>query len=486
MARDHWSELVWASEHDRTALSRAAKRGTLRRMAPGLYTAASDPDLAIVARRHLLTIVAHELPGAVIADRSASVGGLPVGDELFVVHRRGRPLILPGVTIMPRAGPGPLDGDMSLPEGLYLASEARMLLESLSRPGGRRLTRDDVERRIDRLCATGGASRLNSIRDLAASIAPPLRATAPLKVLLGLIAASLNTGDVASVRTPALVARARGQAYDRDRLTLFEQMVGRLSARAPGGVVALADQGDRRATLPFYEAYFSNFIEGTEFTLAEAERLVLHGEIPSGRPADARDITATYAIVADPTRRGVVPANQNEFIDLLGSRHGEVLAGRPDKRPGRFKHLGNRAGSTEFVAPDLVEGTLRSAFDAAAPLADPFQRAAYMMFVIAEVHPFLDGNGRVARIAMNAELSAGGFVRIIIPTVMRLNYVASLKAATIHGSFDALIAVLDFAQRYTARVDFSTLPSAKAVLTSTNAFCDPYEAEQSGVRLQLP
>jgi len=48
------------------------------------------------------------------------------------------------------------------------------------------------------------------------------------------------------------------------------------------------------------------------------------------------------------------------------------------------------------------------------------------------------------------------------------------------------LAVLEFAQRYTTRVDFSTLHSAEQVLTSTNALRDPYEAEQAGVRLQLP
>ena len=31
-----------------------------------------------------------------------------------------------------------------------------------------------------------------------------------------------------------------------------------------------------------------------------------------------------------------------------------------------------------------------------------------MMFLVAEVHPFADGNGRVARVMMNAELIAGG------------------------------------------------------------------------------
>lgn len=95
-------------------------------------------------------------------------------------------------------------------------------------------------------------------------------------------------------------------------------------------------------------------------------------------------------------------------------------------------------------------------------------------------------SGRVARIAMNAELSAGGLVRIIIPTVLRLNYIAVLKAATLHSNFDAFIAVAEFAQRYTARVDFSNLEVAEKVLTATHALRDPYEAEQAGVRLVLP
>ena len=35
-----------------------------------------------------------------------------------------------------------------------------------------------------------------------------------------------------------------------------------------------------------------------------------------------------------------------------------------------------------------------------------------MMFLIAEVHPFADGNRRTARIMMNAELAAAGEERI--------------------------------------------------------------------------
>jgi Fic family protein len=487
MAAPGWEELVWTSGRDRSSLSRAVTRGTLRRLAPGLYTSAVDDDPVDVVRRNLREIVAHELPGAVISDRSARAGGLTVGDVLYVVHRRDRPLELPGVTIAPRSGPGALERDYELPGGIFVASEARTLLEGLQRPGGRRLTRDETEEWIDQLCAAGGTRRLNSIRDLARDIAGDLRAGAAAETLDALIAAALQTGDAGVVTNERLAARAAGDGYDPARLELFSQLAQRLRDRAPGaGVVELPDDADRRATLPFYEAYFSNFIEGTEFTLEEAERIVFHGEIPDERPEDAHDIMGTYSIVADPYRRAVVAGDVDQFIGLLRDWHAEVLAERPDKRPGEFKHRGNRAGSTEFVAPDLVEGTLRRGFEAGAGLVDPFHRSLYAMFLVAEVHPFLDGNGRVARIAMNAELSAGGLVRIIIPTVLRLNYIAALKVATLHSNFDAFIAVAEFAQRYTARVDFSNLEVAEKVLTATHALRDSYEAEQAGVRLVLP
>ena len=50
------------------------------------------------------------------------------------------------------------------------------------------------------------------------------------------------------------------------------------------------------------------------------------------------------------------------------------------------------------------------------------------MFLIAEVHPFADGNGRCGRIMMNAELVAANQARVIIPTVYRNNYLSGLKA----------------------------------------------------------
>lgn len=78
-----------------------------------------------------------------------------------------------------------------------------------------------------------------------------------------------------------------------------------------------------------------------------------------------------------------------------------------------------------------------------------------MMFLVSEVHPFADGNGRVARLMMNSELVARAEVRITIPTVYRNNYLAALRGVTHTRNFAGLAATLDFARRYTARSDFS-------------------------------
>ena len=104
------------------------------------------------------------------------------------------------------------------------------------------------------------------------------------------------------------------------------------------------------------------------------------------------------------------------------------------------------------------------------------------MFVLSEVHPFDDGNGRVARAFMNAELVAGGEARVIIPTVYRDDYLTGLRTLSRGGEPRPLIKVLDFAQRWVAALDWSSLAAAEAAMKATNAFARP----SSAVVLRLP
>ena len=108
------------------------------------------------------------------------------------------------------------------------------------------------------------------------------------------------------------------------------------------------------------------------------------------------------------------------------------------------------------------------------------------MFLIAEVHPFADGNGRTARIMMNAELVAAGEERIVVPTVFRSHYLSALKALSQNGRAEPLIRMLDFAQKWTAAIDWRTVEETRRELDACNAFLDPAVADEEGKRLRMP
>jgi hypothetical protein len=348
------------------------------------------------------------------------------------------------------------------------------------------LTREELEAWLDRLLRQRGETGLNLLRDKARAIAGPLRRGTQLRRLDGLISAALATRSDVPLASPQLRASARGQPYDTRRVEAFEELAETLLETPPDIMPDLPAYERRRTLLPFYEAYFSNFIEGTEFTLDEAADIVFDRNVPAGRPQDAHDVLGTYQIVVDPAEMATTPRTPDRFIELLRIRHAILMSARPEKNPGVFKTRANRAGATEFVAPDLVTGTLRAGFESGKDLLDPFARAVFLMFVVAEVHPFNDGNGRISRIMMNAELASAGEVRIVIPIVYRANYLAALKGATHNRNYGALIRTLAFARRYTARVDFSSRATAEADLTRTHALDDAREAEDAGIRLALP
>src|SRR5437773_2282924 len=98
-------------------------------------------------------------------------------------------------------------------------------------------------------------------------------------------------------------------------------------------------------------------------------------------------------------------------------------------------------------------------------------RAIMTMFVITEVHPFIDGNGRTARLAMNCMLSAQKFSRIIVPTVYREDYLLPLKALSHNKAAEPLLVASSRVQRWSAAFDYSVpRPELRASLARCNAF----------------
>ncbi|MGH3681608.1 MAG: Fic family protein [Natronosporangium sp.] len=195
---------------------------------------------------------------------------------------------------------------------------------------------------------------------------------------------------------------------------------------------------------------------------------------------------STYELIANQDEARRIPADGEGLVDLLRRRHAKLMAARPERRPGELKQVTNRVGSYVFVEPELVHGTLVRGFGLRDELPSAFGRAVYMMFLVSEVHPFDDGNGRLARLAMNAELSAAKQQRILIPLVVRNDYLAGLRRLSRDDDAELLCRVLGRAWHWSAQLDFSSLASARVMLEATNALVDPADAEREGQHLLLP
>ncbi len=471
-------------------VSRRVKAGRLRKLASRLYTSDLQSPPEAIVRRNLWDIVAGYFPGAVLADRTAFEIGPAADGSVCLVTERGGDIVLPGARLRPRRGPL-LPSDRPFLNGLFLSSTARAYLDNLGASRGRggllprTISRRDIEERLDDLFRRAGQDGANRLRDEARDIAPMLarqRESGTLDALIGALAGTRQT----PLASAGARARQAGAPVDRARLLLFQTLHAALRDVPP--LPRSAPCRDRRQTetLSFYDAYFSNFIEGTEFAVDEAARIVFDGHIPAERPRDAHDIMGVWRIVSDEAELCRVPSTPDEFMDILRVRHRRILAGRPDMRPGEFKSVPNQAGATLFVLPEDVPGTLEHGFGLRESLETAFQRAAYMLFLVSEVHPFADGNGRVARIMMNAELARGGEERIVIPTAYRGSYLSALRALTHNGATEPLIRMLDFAQRWTLAVDWEDVEVTAAQLDACNAFLRAEEAEEEGRRLRMP
>lgn len=477
-----------------TATSRAIRRhlaaGEVRHIAGRLYTRNLGDPLEEVVRRRVWDVAAGYFPGAVIADRTA-FQLQPLGPEgsIFLCSATRRVVRLPGVVLNCRRGPGPVSGDQPfLGDALFISSWPRRFLDNMrpSRARGgidRTLSRAEIEEQLETVLVNQGEADLGRLRDDARRVADELDAPGELRELDVLVGMLLGTkpGTLTSRRARATAA---GVGWDEQRLPLFDTLLAALNAHTPVNRPARPQHAG--PPFAFFEAYFSNFIEGTEFLVSEAEDIVFRGAVPAERPADAHDVLGTYEVVSDPAARARVPRDLASLEEILRTAHARMLAGRPEVSPGAYKTIANRAGQTVFVAPRLIRGTLAQGLERYLALPSGFARAAFAMFLIAEVHPFADGNGRVARTLANAELSSAGQQRLIIPTVFRDDYLHALRALSRQANPTPLVRVLDRAQELCFQLDWTDLDQAEAQLRRVHAFETPADAEAAGVILRLP
>ena len=441
--------IIFAKASKALEISRSVKAGKLRKLASKLYTDDLISSAEDIVRRHRLEIAAHFYPGAVISHRTALEGNnvSPGGKFHLTVSGTVAPVRkLPGLEIRIWRGPKPQPEDTRMPfaDGteLFMSSQHRAVLENLqiARAHGedepKTLSGAELEKWLDFQLRVHGISWLEGLRQQAEVLSTRLLWSRAGQELDQLVAAIKGKVSDYKLTTDLLRSRAGGKPYDPDRIGLFSMLHGRLAAEHFTELPKPASiEEDNRA---FWEAYFSNFIEGTKFTVEEARVIVYDQEaaqsLNAKRPDDAHDIRETYRLIIDPNINRAVPPDGAHLIELLKRRHARMMASRLAIEPGVFKKKNNEFGSRVFVAPELVAETLVRGWPAGRTLTSPVARALYVLFLVAEVHPFNDGNGRISRLGMNAELEAAGQTRLIIPTSLRNDYLTVLEALTSNGN----------------------------------------------------
>ena len=198
--------------------------------------------------------------------------------------------------------------------------------------------------------------------------------------------------------------------------------------------------------------FHSNNIEGNSLTYGETKALILFGITAQGKPLrDHFEITGhNEAInwVLDLVK-GETDLSEKfirELHTLVLKESGWKEAMTPDGEMtrrrievGRYKtqpnHVITVTGETfYFASPEETSAKMQELvewFRAEKERGelDPIVLAAFFHYKFIRIHPFDDGNGRVARILMNFILMQHGFPPVIIRTEDRAEYYRVLRLA---------------------------------------------------------
>ncbi len=176
--------------------------------------------------------------------------------------------------------------------------------------------------------------------------------------------------------------------------------------------------------------YSSNALEGNSLTETETKIVIEDGITIGGKPikdhmealghSEAYDLLFRLAKHSD-----ITEANIKELHRLFYYRIDEDQAGKYRKQKVIIT-------GTTFIppAPGQIPGLMKS-FIAGIPderaKHHPVEFAAILHKELVTIHPFIDGNGRAARLLMNLALLQAGYPVAVIPPILRRDYLDTLN-----------------------------------------------------------
>jgi len=452
-------EILFSSSDQRISrqVSRLERSGKIRKITARVFTPNFTDTPEEIIRRNLFHILGRLYPGAVLSHRSAFELQPTASGHIFITHCYTKKISLPGVTLRFLEGPGPLEGDSELYPGLHVSQPERAMLENLSvsrRSGdvSKSLGMKDIFVRLEKIHRARGEAGLNEVVDMARELGAALglgEEFAKLEAGARAVVLASSRGESGADATTAPVF---SRSYDPVRMTWFEVLFAALRNEVFPDLPEHNFTGRSFRNFSVFEAWSSCRLEGIDFSMEEAEGMIDADYGSPGREEDSEQLLSAYRLVSNRNEMGKVPSSTSIFLDLLAYRHqlltGAMLSGADT--PFRVANQGVHQGF--HVDHSLVRGTLIRAFDFYTALRHPFARAAFLLFVISEVHPFPRGNGLIARVMLNAELVSGNQSKLIFPPGMQAAYAPSMRRLSRQQDPSGYIDMLVRARAFSATV----------------------------------
>ena len=183
--------------------------------------------------------------------------------------------------------------------------------------------------------------------------------------------------------------------------------------------------------------YTSNAIEGNTLSRQETALVVEKGLTVGGKSLkehlEATNHAEALDWIHDLLKKKGNSVSEKDILYI----HNLILKGIDDSNAGHYRNVPVRiSGSTVILPNPLKVSNLMAEFAQwlQGSVLHPVQFAAEAHYQLVSIHPFVDGNGRTARLLMNLILMQYGYPPAIIRKRDRLAYIGALEKAQLGGS----------------------------------------------------
>jgi len=190
--------------------------------------------------------------------------------------------------------------------------------------------------------------------------------------------------------------------------------------------------------------YNSNAIEGNRLTLKETYLVIGEGMTVKGKSLkdhlEAKNhfeaIQFLYELIEHEKRHTISERLVRSLQQLIVKESDPSIAG--SYRTGSVMISGSKHRPPDSTDVPILMSELIKWVQSKSKDVHPIERAATFHHKIAHIHPFFDGNGRTARLAMNVLLMQNGYPLVIILKNDRKKYYDVLEKAD-KGKLEPLI-----------------------------------------------